>query len=49
MNSKKSSKQSAALTKHQRIQAFFDSSKIYPSLQSNTDMNINDDDLSEFY
>jgi hypothetical protein len=34
------------LTKHQRIQAFFESQKIYPTLQN--DVTI-DDDLTEFY
>ena len=36
------------MTKQQRIQAFFESRKIYPTLQSH-DIQIEDEDLTEFH
>lgn len=42
-------KDKPAMTKQQRIQAFFESRKIYPMLQGHNDLHIEDDDLSEFY
>ena len=42
-------KDKPSMTKQQRIQAFFESRKIYPTLQGHQDIKIDDDDLGEFY